>query len=1038
MRSNHAAGIAIGYWGPLVVAALALLARLAVASPPEETGSIRVVVADAEFGGPVPEVSVALMERNVKVKTGEDGHMLFESVPAGTYSLVFSKAGYERRIESAIVVIPGRMTEVTIDLKGEFAEMDELVVRDMELAGAGDTGVLQLRQESPAVVDAIGKDVLGKAGQSTVAGALKLVSGASVEEGKYAVIRGLGDRYTSTQINGVRLPSADPEKRAVQLDQFPTALIESLQVTKTFMPDQQGDSGAGAINLVTRSIPKEPMVSAKFTQGRRRHVTGDEDFRWNDRRVNYWGEEPGRKLPLRSFDIPGINRRASLNDTVDPDEFELDHLTKSLTPVVGTTTKAPPVDQSWNVTAADIFDPHWGWQLGWLYSFSYSRKYDGYNNALKQVVRANDTESALTEVKDAFHEDKGVESILWGRMVGVGLRAGEDDEFSFTWMKNHAADNISVEQRHDIGVSGSVYGEEDIGYKDILDYTERNLETRQWHGVHRFSSMGDKPFFGGMTLKSPVLDWTSSHNTSSLDEPDRTESGARAEIGETTEWTEPFLVRNWYEIHEEDDQLAFNFKMPFKTAVGSEGFLKGGTFLDHDHRTYQSDYVSYSVPPSNLRIQVNGTNYYYSDYVDRFYPVSGLHYNPQAGSTGPEPLWNVLYGNNLGLLGGGPPSDVMGTIVQKGEFSQQDPIDYAGHQKIRASYAMYDLPVASWLRLSGGTRWESTLLETKVDAHSINDTLTIYEPTTLEDGSRVISESQIPDTAAGTTLDRVDTLPAFGVVIEPKEGLYFRWNWSKTIARPTFKEITPILSPVYGSNDRFVGNRSLEMSDMVNRDFRAEWFYRKDCLVAFSAFEKKISNVIDRDLWNKSSEVFIIPVNYDTAELTGTEFEWRQALGPVWSALEGVSVGVNYTKMCSVIPYDEASIAKFSPYSGDTERSMQSQPDEIFNFNISYENTRGTTFGLFYNFTGEQLVAGQSFSVSGAGSVYTPNLYIDTVSSLGWTFSQKFMKRWTLSLGAKRPLQATTRQYYQQKDERWTRSEVPTTSDFSIGLGATF
>jgi hypothetical protein len=1027
---------AVGVW--VVLACASLIAGLAVADGPGEgAGSIRVVVSDAEFGGPVPEVSVALAERNVKVKTGDDGHILFEGVPAGTYSLVFAKAGYERRVESAIVVIPGRMAEVTVELKGEFSEMEELVVRDMELVSGGETGVLQLRQESPAVMDSIGKDVLGKAGQSTVAGALKLVSGASVEDGKYAVIRGLGDRYTSTQINGVRLPSADPEKRAVQLDQFPTALIDSLQVTKTFMPDQQGDSGAGAINLVTRSIPKEPVVSAKFSRGNRRNVTGNENFRWNDRRVGYWGEEPDRALPVRSFDIPGINRRASLNDSVDADEARLDQLTHSLSRIVGTTTRPPPPDQSWSVTAADIFDPKWGWQLGWLYSFSHSRKYDGYNDALKQVVRANSSESALTEVKDAFHEDKGVESILWGRMVGVGLRAGADDEFAFTWMKNHASDNISVEQRHDIPVNG-MFGASDVGYKEILDYTERNLETRQWSGRHRFASLGDKPFFGGMTLKAPVLDWTSSHNTSTLDEPDRIESGARAKIGETTEWSEPFLVRNWYEIEEVDDQLSFNFKVPFKTLSGSEGFLKAGTFLDQDRRSYQSDYVSYSTPPSNLRIRVNGTNYYYSGYVDKFYPVSGLHYSPQPGSTGPDPLWNVLYANNLGLLGGANPSDVLGTIVQRGEFSQQDPIDYKGDQKIKASYAMYDLPVASWLRLSGGARWEYTLLQTEVDAHSINDTLIVYEPTTTDEGAKVISETRISDIDAGTTLERIDTLPAFGVVIEPKEKLYFRWNWSKTIARPTFKELTPILSPVYGSNDRFVGNRTLEISDMVNRDFRAEWFYRKDCLVAFSAFEKKISNVIDRDLWNKSSEVFVIPVNYDMAELTGTEFEWRQALGPLWNRLDGVSISANYTKLHSVIPYDEGFAAQISPYSGDTTRPMQAQPDEIFNFNVTYENTIGSTFGLFYNFTGEQLVAGQSFSESGGGSIYTPSLYIDSTSNIGWTFSQKFFKRWTLSFAAKRPLKATTRQYYQQKEEQWTRSEVPTTSDYSIGLGATF
>src|SRR6185369_18035858 len=95
--------------------------------------------------------------------------------------------------------------------------------------------------------------------------ALKFVVGASVVGGKYAVVRGLLDRYTGTTLNGVKVPSADPRRRAVQVDLFPTATIESVTVTKTFTPDLQGDFTGGGIDMKTCAIPEGRTLSITTT-----------------------------------------------------------------------------------------------------------------------------------------------------------------------------------------------------------------------------------------------------------------------------------------------------------------------------------------------------------------------------------------------------------------------------------------------------------------------------------------------------------------------------------------------------------------------------------------------------------------------------------------------------------------------------------------------------------------------------------------------------------------------------------------------------
>src|SRR6185369_7065936 len=108
--------------------------------------------------------------------------------------------------------------------------------------------------------------------------ALKFVVGASVVGGKYAVVRGLLDRYTGTTLNGVKVPSADPRRRAVQMDLFPTGTIESVTVTKTFTPDLQGDFTGGGVDIRTRSVPDGPLLAGSVGAEYNTKASGNDRF----------------------------------------------------------------------------------------------------------------------------------------------------------------------------------------------------------------------------------------------------------------------------------------------------------------------------------------------------------------------------------------------------------------------------------------------------------------------------------------------------------------------------------------------------------------------------------------------------------------------------------------------------------------------------------------------------------------------------------------------------------------------------------------
>ena len=190
----------------------------------EPAGSIRGMIYDKDFDVPLAAAEVTIIETGNKARATDEGNFLFGQVPPGKYTLVFSKDGYTRQVEANVVVSPGRMTEVDASLSGEFQEMEEFIVQDLQMDRGTEAGLLMLRVESPALLDSISSELISQAGAGDAASALKLVAGATVQDGKYAVVRGLPDRYVNSQMNRVRLPTADTDKRAVQLDQFPSAV----------------------------------------------------------------------------------------------------------------------------------------------------------------------------------------------------------------------------------------------------------------------------------------------------------------------------------------------------------------------------------------------------------------------------------------------------------------------------------------------------------------------------------------------------------------------------------------------------------------------------------------------------------------------------------------------------------------------------------------------------------------------------------------------------------------------------------------------
>ena len=560
-------------------------------------GALRVRVIDQDWDVPLAGAMVHVVEAEKRMVSGEDGNVLFDTLPGGSYTLVVSAPGFERKVLSQVIVVPGDAKSEEIRLNGAFTDMEEFVVKDLEITtGATEVIQLNIRSQSSSLMDNVGSDMMSKAGASTAAAALKMVSGATIQDGKYAVIRGLGDRYTSTSINAVRLPNADRDKRAVSMDQFPSAMIESVQVSKTFMPDQQGE-GTGSINIKTKGMPDKLVLQASVSTEYDSNATGNDRFKI----YHNGGNDMGGMRGLTSLDFwDNRTGRYPRGGEVQPRTDAGDIITadKQYSTLIQNDT--PPMNYGYKFAVGD-FAELGDWKVGGMLLGSFTQKYKyrmgeqyGLNpNVMAQKVVKDDDKTQ--SVEDSSDEQ------LWSTGLTLGAK-NDNNNIRFTGLYTHQSkDKVEIKRNpytplavsDPIPIIGGGRPPPTIGYKTdytrnrelnmLMQYTESANGSLQLAGDHTFSVLNDS-----------VLDWGVSYNMAESIEPDRRQvSKGEYNYSRTdeedlqvppniTRGAEVSVLKNidferrWQDTRESGLQGQMNYKQPYQLAEGWDGWFKGG------------------------------------------------------------------------------------------------------------------------------------------------------------------------------------------------------------------------------------------------------------------------------------------------------------------------------------------------------------------------------------------------------------------------------------------------------------------------------
>jgi len=965
------------------------LFSLPLGAQEQAVGGIRGTVLDKELGSPLPGVRVWIVGTSLAALTSSEGTFLIPQVPVGSYSLSFTKVGYDRQLQTAVSVSAGRLTDLKVEMAIEVVEMEELVVSGAEPETAEEAGLLDLRSEAVSFQDAISAEMIRQAGASDVAGALKFVVGTSITEGKYATVRGLSDRYTGTTLNGVRVPSADPRRRAVQVDLFPTGTVENLTVTKTFTPDLQGEFTGGGVDIRTKSVPEKLTFAVTMSAESNSLATGNEDYlSYDGGGVPFGGGGArDRRLPAEADDpLPSPPRRYKLRPTPEEMEASLanDRLVRSFAPAMGVSRETAGYNTGFSFLGGNRWEVGSGVTVGLLGAMNYQNKYDFYEGGSNNNGTVSIPDQPLGG--SSRTDSKGTQESLTGLLINFETRFGENQRYALNFVANQAGEDEARFQFQNLGNSSTQQNQS-------LHYTQRLVTSLQLHGEHHFPSARDL-----------ALQWFVASNSTSQEEPDvrffrNNFNLSTLEATKPLNSTDPLNTRRiWRDVEEGNWQAAADVKQSFSSWGDLRAEFRGGFRLDRTDRTYDQRSFTYAFP--------NQTDAGVNDAVNENREKAKFQ------ASDPSQLWTDVFTDpdRIGLA----PNIVISTPQQPPAPNQllwiisplTTDVDYTGDQKVDAVYGMVEFPFQPNLKAVAGVRYETTDLSVIPESHKADDKVDIIN--VLPSGDREITG--VDEEEATADVQESSLLPSVGLIWSILQGMTLRATASGTVARPTFRELAPVATEEFIFGDEYVGNPELSLSKIANYDLRWEWFPRPGTVLAASGFYKQIHRPIELISFGVANRAFIQPVNYPNGKVTGLELEARTSLGWVHESLEGLAVGANYAAIESEAEVPELEQESLVPFDLDEPTvRLIGQPDRLWNVNLTYDLERtGTSAGVFYNFAGESLLTAAARGVEDA----TPNVFQEPIKTLDVTLSQRLGKGFSLGFKGKNLLAPPLRSIY--------------------------
>ncbi len=930
-------------------------------------GTIRGKVRDANGETVIGAVLIVKGKTSIGTVTDLEGNYFLMIPDSAKNILVVSLMSY-LTIEEPIHLLNNEILIKNFVMQSSSKEIKEVQITAKSVK-ARDYYVERIKKNSATSVDYISSETIKKTGDANVTAAVSRVTGVSTN-GSFITVRGIGDRYVKTAINGMRIPTLDPFTNNIKLDLFPASLIDNIFITKTASPELPSDWAGAYLSIQTKDFPEQLSVNFESTVGYNSQSTFkdfitsqksstdwlgfDNGFREHDHtnfaraitrpsqyqefvalglgqyynslgvNQNNWGDGTQRgetyfKLGLVQLgllppalinDQNAYNQAKNLFETGDYHNRAFDIL-NAFVPATGRS-----FPDNWNTIYRKA-------PLNFSQSFSVGNQVLLFKRPLGFLLSYRYSSSVVYDANSIANR-AGIASDGNGHLVNTVTSAvnQEVSKENNGWSalvnasyKINPNNSISLLFMPNFTGSNNIFSS--IDSRDSTNfivtraqfYEQRKLLTYQLKTEHYLSASKIKiEFLSSYTNgKSSAPDFK---NVQYYRNPFDNTYQIGPEIRDGIHRYYRYLSDNLF-----DSQLSVEHQLKSKPELLRK-IKVGGAYQENNRRSDQNDYFINFGPNSNLSLQNNDLNQLFAlnnfdihNYVDPY----GVHHE----------TIDAFYSN-----------------------SESPANNTFGYSKTSSGFLMTDYSINSRVRASGGLRLEHSKIFTDVALfdsllYAVND-----ERRNYRDGLPLANPGEISETVL---------LPSVNVIykLDPDEvaPVNLRFNFSQTIARPSIRELSDVA--VFDNEFRaFVfGNSELKTVHINNYDLRFEKYLKSGNNFSLSIFYKDFRNHIELVKsvgysWQNVDKSTVLGIELEGKKKFSRHFEWRANVSIIKSE-------TNFVRSRLEI---NGGIKKFIPQ--DTiSRAMFGQAPFVINSIFTYtEDSLGLSVSLSYNVQGPRLV----------------------------------------------------------------------------------
>jgi len=938
-------------------------------------GSLKGRVIDYKTGQALVGANVMISGTSMGAATDLDGHYVIYDVPPGTYDVSVSYVGYENQAVKGLQIQKDENHYLDVALIPSVMNLSEIVV-EARASSNSDAYLISEKRQSSNVQDGVSGSQMSRSGDSNAADAVKRITGVSVLNGNTVYVRGLGDRYVSTQMNGVPIPSPEPEKKNVPLNLFSTGILESITAYKTFTPDLPGSFGGGTVDILTKAYPDQRIFNASLGFSGSTDLVGAQFRLGSQGSLDFFGFDDGiRSLPA---EIPEnkILSKYNGNDILSHYQSLADYGRAFSTDMTSSEENSfMPVSIGFN--AGNRYTPTKNLEYGYYTNVHFSNDY-GYREEIFRKYSASDEKmiarTDLLNQKSSYKTNLSISG-------SMGAKINNQHKLKLSSLYTHASENAFTYG------SGKTPNLDEKGIYLREYFVEKSILNTSLTGLHHFDKLADSR-----------VEWIINTGLSQLSEPDGKSQNYKyypgEEIYRLASSSAKAGIRDFTKGFDFNGNADVNYSLNLKDRLGELYKIKTGGRLQYKLRSFQkrSFYHEYS----------NGT------WPDELISLDIKSHPDSFGEIFREENYFSYNSNDQHIREGL-------ILLESTDGATRNAYD--AREINNALYVMTDIPLGmgryttlnKW-RIIGGVRIEDYRV-----------TIASYNPVTgVPYTSDILGGEQVETNLHETTL-----LPSLNLVYNPSDYQKFRFSYSNTVARAEFREMAPYEFQAFYGGNPVVGYPYLQSSRIGNYDFRYEWYRMAGEIFSVGAFFKDFSHPIEKVIIETADESYITFQNAEHATTYGIEVDYRTHLPIIPLESGKIMVTFNTTLSRSRVKSPETirlfTGAETPNNAQSLVRPLQGQSDIMLNLSLNYHGLKGFSGSLSYHTFSPRLNA------LGSGDV--PNEYEFPFHSLNLTFN-KSMGSLNLSFKIKNILNSMVRFGFEKDDRLYI------TDQYRPGMGA--